>query len=116
MEDGALNVMGTSRGDFYGADNAERTTSTPYKTVYTSTRYKVDRLEFLGCAVDETSSTMALSTDGSWFGKHTYMPYWREPVFTRPSMFGFHDTSRIEGGGTGSCDYSGCRIRMILAL
>lgn len=95
MVDGALTNMGMAKGDFYGASEAERNTSTPYKTVYTSTRGNVKPLEFQGCAVDETSGSIDISTNGSWFGGHTYMPYWREPVFTRPSMFGWHDTALI---------------------
>lgn len=106
--------MGMSKGDFYGADETERSTSTAYKTVYKSTLGSIVPLEFQGCAICETSSFNNDRGTG-WFNGTGGWPYWRCPVFIRSSLFGWQD---IFNYGTGAYypDYGSTFIRMALAI
>ena len=106
--------MGTSKGDFYGADETERSTSTAYKTVYKSTLKAIVPLEFQGCAICETSSFNNDKGTG-WFNGTGVWPYWRCPVFIRPSLFGWHDRFYYNNGASGP-DYESSYIRMVLAI
>lgn len=107
--------MGTSKGDFYGADEPERSTSTAYKTVYKSTLSSIDPLEFQGCAICETSSFDKDRGTG-WFNGHGIWPYWRCPLFVRSSLFGWKDRMAYVDGGAYHPDYQGTYIRMVLAI
>ncbi len=106
--------MGTSKGDFYGASESERNTSTPYKTVYTSTLNAIEPLEFQGCAICETSS-FDNSRGTGWFNGTGGWPYWRTPVFIRSSLFGWQDIFNYNTGAYHP-DYGYTYIRMALAI
>lgn len=109
--------MGTAKGDFYGASESERNTSTPYKTVYTSTMNAIEPLEFQGCGICETSSFNNSDANGKpWFDGHGSWPYWRCPVFVRSSLFGWKDRMAYKDAGAYHPDYGGTYIRMALAI
>lgn len=119
----AANYCGTKKGDLYGADEAERSTSTAYKTVYPSSRNSYKELDFAGDAIYETSDGSEKRTESAWTSNgsacdNTYMPYWRYPVFGRPGVFGWNAGSNIVGGGTGywGTGYGTSAVRLVLAI
>ena len=82
---------GTTEGDLYGATDAERATSTAYKTVYSgngtqSTDYTTSA-SMKGDAVYETSNSASSST-GSWFSACSNFPSSSGPFFGRGGVCG----------------------------
>lgn len=114
---------GTNKGDLYGADETERSTSTAYKTVYPSSRNSYKELDFAGDAIYETSDGSEKRTESAWTSNgsacdNTYMPFWRYPVFGRPGAFGWNAGSNIVGGGTvyWGTGYGTSAVRLVLAI
>ncbi len=66
---------GTNEGDLCGATDEERTTSTAFKTVYSSTSKAYQTKLFAGDSLYETSFTNIDSGKLSWFNDWTYYPW-----------------------------------------
>ena len=84
---------GTEAGDFYGASEVERSTSTAYKTVYKVNgtndplaSYNLTEMK-KGDAIWETSDSHNSST-GAWFGDSFTFPYINLPFFRRSGHYG----------------------------
>ena len=84
---------GTEAGDFYGASEVERSTSTAYKTVYkvsgandSLASYSLTEMK-KGDAIWETSDSHNSST-GAWFGDSFTFPYINLPFFCRSGHYG----------------------------
>ena len=78
---------GKTAGDIYGATEKEQSTSTKYKTVYSSENnqskdYQTAGKKNKGDAVYETSVSHSHGT-GSWFDAYAYFPYGAAPFFGR---------------------------------
>lgn len=83
---------GTNSGDIYGATNQEQSTSTKYKTVYSSENnqlkdYETTRKKNKGDAIYETSSS-EFAVTGSWFEVLAEFPHGSYPFFIRGGAAG----------------------------
>lgn len=115
--------LGTKKGDLYGADEIERSTSTAYKMVYpaTGTSYKVK--DFVGDAIYETSDGSGNRKNSAWTSSgescdETRYPVGGYPVFCRNGVFGWYCSSNLIGGGNGDTisEYYGSALRLVLAI
>ena len=113
---------GTNVGDLYGATEEEQSTSTKYKTVYTSENnqekdYIVAGNKNKGDAIYETSLSYNNSTN-SWFNSDSYFPLGNSPFFRRgeyandgPEPSSSFSFNAIDGGV-----YSSVSFRPVLVL
>ena len=103
---------GKTAGDIYGATEKEQSTSTKYKTVYSSENnqskdYQTAGKKNKGDAVYETSVTHSNGT-GSWFDAYASFPHGAFPFFNRGG--GYYGTAAgtfyfyYGNGGAGSGD------------
>ena len=81
---------GTTAGDIYGATEKEQSTSTKYKTVYSSENnqskdYQMAGKKNRGDAVYETSASHSNRT-GAWFDACAYFPHGNNPFFARGGL------------------------------
>ena len=82
---------GKTAGDIYGATEKEQSTSTKYKTVYSSENnqskdYQTAGKKNKGDAVYETSVSHSHGT-GSWFDAYAYFPSGAYPFFVRGGYY-----------------------------
>lgn len=111
---------GKNAGDLYGATEEEQSTSTKYKTVYSSVNnqaedYQIAGKKNKGDAVFETSVSHSNET-GSWFSAYAYFPNGDNVFFSRDG--GYPDTvagTFFFSGGYGRA-YSESSFRPALAF
>ncbi len=112
---------GTEVGDLYGASEAERSTSTAYKTVYevsgannTMASYNLTEMK-KGDAIWETSNSYNSST-GSWFGNNAIFPYISLPFFCRGGNYSGNNVGIFYIGVYNGIAVGSASFRLIIVI
>lgn len=90
---------GTASGDFYGATETERTTSTAYKTVQIGSSSQTQSnayntgSKYKGDAVYETSNSYSEGSNSAWFSSTSQFPYGLNPFILRGGINGADPSS-----------------------
>ena len=109
---------GTNTGDFYGASESEQSTSTKYKTVYSSANnqaedYNTAGNKNKGDAVYETSMSRSNGT-GSWFDAYANFPYGGGPFFDRGGNYSGTAAGAFSFDNNRGNAYSDSSFRLVL--
>ena len=109
---------GKIAGDLYGVTEKEQSTSTKYKTVYSSENNRLKDYETAGKknkgdAVYETSSTCSSETD-SWFSAEAKFPYSTAPIFCYGGIYNGASAGLFCFGISDGGAYSHGTFRLVL--
>ena len=110
---------GKIAGDIYGATNEEQSTSTKYKTIYSSansqsTDYETAGKKNKGDAVYETSSSYSNGA-GSWFDASPNFPHSFAPFFARGNIYSSSHAGAFCFSNADGPAYSITSFRLVLA-